>query len=61
MASRRHEFSTPKRIFQHNRQLTQELGIRSTPAFVVSDQVIRDTIKIRRLRDLIAEQCKRQS
>jgi len=53
--------ATPQRIFQRNRQLAQELGIRGTPAFVVGDQVIRGAVEIRRLRDLIAEQRKKQS
>jgi protein-disulfide isomerase len=53
--------ATPQRRFQHNRQLAQELGIRGTPAFVVGDQVIRGAIEIRRLRELIADQRKKQS
>ena len=50
-----------QRIFQRNRQLAQELGIRGTPAFVVGDQVIPGAIEMGRLRDLIAELRKRQS
>lgn len=53
--------ATPQRIFQRNRQLAQELGIRGTPAFVIGDQVIRGAIEISRLRELIAEQRKPQS
>jgi protein-disulfide isomerase len=53
--------ATPQRIFQRNRQLAQELGIRGTPAFVIGDQVIRGAIEIRQLRALIAEQRKQQS
>ncbi|MCZ6510351.1 MAG: DsbA family protein [Alphaproteobacteria bacterium] len=52
--------ATPQRLFQRNRQLAQELGIRGTPAFVVGDQVIPGFIEIRRLRQLIAEERKRQ-
>lgn len=52
--------ATPQRLFQRNRQLAQELGIRGTPAFVVGDQVIPGAIEIRRLRQLIAEERKRQ-
>lgn len=50
-----------QRIFQRNSQLAQELGIRGTPAFVIGDQVIPGAIEIRRLRELIAEQRRRQS
>ena len=50
-----------QRIFQRNRQLAQELGIRGTPAFVVGDQVIRGAIEMDRLRALIAELRKSQS
>jgi predicted DsbA family dithiol-disulfide isomerase len=50
-----------QRVFQRNRQLAQELGIRGTPAFVIGDQVIPGAIEIRRLRELIAEQRKQQS
>jgi len=53
--------ATPQRIFQRNRQLAQELGIRGTPAFVIGDQVIRGAVEISRLRELIAEQRKQQS
>jgi len=53
--------ATPQRIFQRNRQLAQELGIRGTPAFVIGDQIIRGAIEIGRLRELIAEQRKQQS
>ena len=53
--------ATPQRIFQRNRQLAQELGIRGTPAFVIGDQVIRGAIEIGRLRQLIAEERKKQS
>jgi protein-disulfide isomerase len=48
--------ATPQRLFQRNRQLAQELGIRGTPAFVIGDQVIPGAIDIDRLRALIAEQ-----
>lgn len=48
-----------QRVFQRNRQLAQELGIRGTPAFVIGDQVIPGAIEINRLRALIGEQRKR--
>jgi protein-disulfide isomerase len=48
--------ATPTRLFQRNRQLAQELGIRGTPAFVIGDQVIPGAIDIDRLKALIAEQ-----
>ncbi len=51
--------AAPQRIFQRNRQLAQELGIRGTPAFVIGDQVIPGAIEIDRLRALIEEQRKR--
>jgi len=51
--------ATPRRIFERNRQLAAELGIRGTPAFVIGDQVIRGAIEISRLRELIAEQRKK--
>ncbi len=44
-----------QRLFQRNRRLAQELGIRGTPAFVVGNQVIPGAIEIGRLRNLIAE------
>ena len=53
--------ATPQRIFQRNRQLAAELGIRGTPAFVIGDQVIPGAIEIRRLRQLIADERKKQS
>lgn len=52
--------ATPQRIFQRNRRLAQELGIRGTPAFVIGDQVIRGAVEINRLRELIAEQRQKQ-
>lgn len=52
--------ATPQRLFQRNRQLAQELGIRGTPAFVIGDQVLPGAIEIDRLRELIAEQRKAQ-
>lgn len=52
--------ATPQRVFQRNRRLAQELGIRGTPAFVIGDQVIRGAVKINRLRELIAEQRQKQ-
>lgn len=53
--------ATPQRLFQRNRQLAQELGIRGTPAFVIGNQVIPGAVEIGRLRALIAEQRKGQS
>jgi protein-disulfide isomerase len=52
--------ATPQRVFQRNRRLAQELGIRGTPAFVIGDQVIRGAVEINRLRELVAEQRQKQ-
>jgi len=52
--------ATPQRLFQRNRQLADELGIRGTPAFVIGDQVIPGAIDMDRLRALIADQRKAQ-
>ena len=52
--------ATPQRLFQRNRQLAEELGIRGTPAFVIGDQVIPGVLGMDQLRTLIAEQRKAQ-